>query len=86
MIPTFCRAASSVYRSEMLGKIGGVAVVAGVILGTWTIIDFGDCVDECHGYAIPVVIAAMLIVAGSTALLVAAIRWNLRRQLTIRGR
>ncbi len=70
----------------MLSKIGVVAVVAGVILATWTIIDLRDCVDECHSYAIPVVIAAMLTVGGSTALLVATVRWNLRRQLTIRGR
>ena len=35
-------------------------------------IDLGDCTDESHGYAIPVVIAAVLVLAGSVALLIAA--------------
>ena len=70
----------------MIGKIGVAAVVAGVGLGTWTIIDFGGCTDECHGYAIPLAIAAVLVLAGSLALLIAAVRWNLRRQLTNRDR
>ncbi len=66
----------------MLAKTGVVAIAVGVGLGTFTIMDFSSCVDECHGYAIPVVIAAMLVLAGSTALLVAVISWNVRRQLT----
>lgn len=70
----------------MLGRIGAVAVVAGVGLGTWTIIDLGGCTDECHGYAFPIAIAAVLVLAGGVALLIAAVRWNLRRQLTTRGR
>jgi len=70
----------------MLGKIGVAAVVAGVGLGHWTIIDLGGCTDECHGYAIPLAIAAVLVLAGSVALLIAAVRWNLRRQLTTRDR
>ncbi len=70
----------------MLGKLGVAAVVAGVGLGTWTIIDFGGCTDECHGYAVPLAIAAVLVLAGSVALLVATVSWNLRRQLTTRDR
>lgn len=70
----------------MLGKIGIAAIVAGVGLGTWTIIDFGACTDECHGYAIPPAIAAVLVLAGSVALLIAAVSWNLRRQLATRDR
>lgn len=66
----------------MLGKIGVLAVLVGVALGTWAIIDLGGCADECHSYAIPVVTAAVLVLAGSVALLIAAIRSNLRRQLT----
>jgi hypothetical protein len=66
----------------MLGRIGVVAVATGAGLGTWTIIDFGGCADECHSYAIPIVIAAVLVLAGSVALLMAATNWNLRRQLT----
>jgi hypothetical protein len=70
----------------MLGKIGAAAVVAGVGLGIWTIIEFGGCTDECHAYAIPLGIAASLILAGSVALLIAAVRCNLHRQLTTRNR
>lgn len=70
----------------MLHKAGVAAIVVGVGLGTWTIIDFGDCTDECHGYAILLVIAAVLVLAGSIALLIAAVSWNLRRQLTTRDR
>ena len=57
----------------MLGKIGVATVVAGVGLGIWTIIDFGGCTDECHAYAIPLAIAAVLVLAGSVALLIAAV-------------
>lgn len=53
------QAAAPVYRPEMLGKIGVVAVVAGVILATWAIIDLGDCVDECHGDATALIEAAV---------------------------
>lgn len=49
----------------MLGKIGVAAVVPGVGLGTWTIIDLGGCTDECHGYALPAAIAAVLVLKGS---------------------
>ena len=79
---------SSATVRTMLRKIGvvGMAAGAGAALGTWRVMDLSDCVDECHGYAIPVVIAAMLALTGSTALLVAAINWNLRRQQTTSGR
>ncbi|HUQ62120.1 MAG TPA: hypothetical protein VM121_00010 [Acidimicrobiales bacterium] len=70
----------------MLGKIGVAVVVAGLGLGTWTIIDADGCTDECHGYAIPLAIAAVLVLAGTVALLIAAVSWSLRRQLTTRDR
>jgi hypothetical protein len=66
----------------MLGKIGAVAVLLGIGLGVWTIVDLGGCADECHSYAVPVVIAAVLVLAGTFALLVAAISGHLRRRLT----
>ena len=50
---------------KMLSTIGVVAIAAGFSLGSWTIIGLSDCVDECHGYAFPVVIAAMLVLAGA---------------------
>ncbi len=49
----------------MLAKIGVVAIAVGMGLGTFTIMDLSSCVDECHGYAIPVVIAAMLVSVGA---------------------
>lgn len=70
----------------MLHKAGIAAVVVGVALGTWTVIDLSDCTDECHGSAIPLVIAAILVLAGSVALLIAAVSWNLRGQPTTRDR
>lgn len=81
MIPTALRGLVDL-PFNLLAKIGVVAIAVGMGLGTLTIMDFGSCADECHGYAIPVVIAAMLVLAGSTALLVAVISGNLRRQLT----
>jgi hypothetical protein len=70
----------------MLAKVRLLLTILGVGLAAVTINQLGACDDECHGFAIPALLAVILCLAGATTLLVAAIKWNLVRQLGGRNR
>jgi len=59
--------------------VGVLGLVLGLGILALTLGEIGRCSDECHGYVIPLGVAAVLVLAGTSAVVGAGVKWKIDR-------